>query len=534
MVAEFPLRIGTRALAVVTARLEAARQLYNAVLGDALRRLARCHRDSGWTAALALPKATPEQRKARGQAFRDIRTQHGFTEYALHAHPSLAASCWLRGHLDVHAGQGIATRAFRAADRWAFGAGGRPRFKRCGELESVEGKSNASGIRLRILDGTLGVAWNGAFADLWLPLAWNGTDDVWRHALALLGALGPLPLKATPDAVKYVRLVMRTLKGRRHLFAQVVLEGDPLRKAKHAVADRDGALDLGLAEVAVVLPPTSTQPARAVKLPFCAGLDAKAAAIRRYQRLVDRQRRAANPDNYRPDGTMKSRNQRQPWVRSRSQGKVELRLAEAARTMAAQRTSLQGATAHAVLALGNRWLGEDVNVRDWAQEHGRSVGHHAPGLCQARIATLAEASGGSFGRFSTWTTALSSVCLCGRRCKKGLREAWHTCGCKFVPDDHRADRNLFSAFLALFAGDGRLDAEAATAAWQAWGSDILLRRASREDETASGGPKGFPQPQAVRAVRRVEAQAGVRAGGGGNTTSGRAHRGSLPSLGGAP
>jgi hypothetical protein len=45
--------------------------------------------------------------------------------------------------------QTTALRAFRAVQHYAFGKRGRPRFKRFGALESVEGKSNAAVIRYR-------------------------------------------------------------------------------------------------------------------------------------------------------------------------------------------------------------------------------------------------------------------------------------------------------------------------------------------------------------------------------------------------
>lgn len=41
---------------VLLARLEAGRRLYNAVLGDALQRLAAMRADAAWAAACALPK----------------------------------------------------------------------------------------------------------------------------------------------------------------------------------------------------------------------------------------------------------------------------------------------------------------------------------------------------------------------------------------------------------------------------------------------------------------------------------------------
>jgi hypothetical protein len=130
-VAEFEVKATSKDLCVLRSRKEAGRQIYNAIEGEALRCLARMRRDPGFAMAKALPKG-PEKKAA----FEALRKRHGFTEAALHQHPSLAKDCWLRGHLDVHTQQKLATRAFRSVERWSFGGSGKPRFKRYGELES--------------------------------------------------------------------------------------------------------------------------------------------------------------------------------------------------------------------------------------------------------------------------------------------------------------------------------------------------------------------------------------------------------------
>jgi hypothetical protein len=97
-----------------------------------------------------------------------------------------------RSHLDVNTAQKVATRAFKAAERFSFGESGRPRFKPYGEIESVEGKSNATGIRYR--DGA--ILWNGKFAQLARSLIVKPGDQVQAYALD----------QASQNKVKFVRL----------------------------------------------------------------------------------------------------------------------------------------------------------------------------------------------------------------------------------------------------------------------------------------------------------------------------------------
>jgi putative transposase len=435
-------------------RLEAARQLKNAILGEALRRLERMRRDPAYAAAKALPRgwtkpdATPlqlVQAKARREAFSALRVKHGFREFDLHAHSSLSASSWIRQHLDINTAQKVATRAFKSAERYAFGQAGRPRFARYSEVKTVEGKSNTAGIRFRIVDGLDRILWSGAFGMLDLPLTVLPGDEVQAHGLRV----------AREGSVKYCRLLLRTIRGRKQAYVQLVLQGQAFRKGKHPVGKAEVGLDLGPSQVALVAE------GHAEVMPFCTGLNRQEAARRRYLRKLDRQRRANNPDNYRPDGTVKPRNQGNPWRSSLAMVRTRAALAEILRALAAHRKSLQGELAHKVLAHGNRVHVEKVDKRAWSKLWGRSVGHKAPGMFQARVKILAEASGGFQDEVPTQTTCLSSRCLCGKRRKKALRERHHECGCACIPPGTWVDRDEFSAFLAVHCRKGLLDEQEA-------------------------------------------------------------------------
>jgi hypothetical protein len=188
---------------------------------------------------------------------------------------------------------------------------------------------------------------------------------------------------------------------------------------------------------------------------------------------MDRQRRANNPENYNPNGTAKKGHRK--WKRSKRQRGTQRQIEEHHRKLGAQRKSLQGELAHQVLSLGNKVITEKVSKVAWAKRYGRSVGHKAPGLFETRVATLAKAAGGSFEAISTYSTLLSSRCLCGARKKKTLSERKHFCGCEHVPEGTFADRDEFSAFLAMFSQGSVLGIERAVKAWKLWGADCLLR-----------------------------------------------------------
>ena len=178
-VCELPLVLSGADERVLGVRFDVSRQTYNACLSEALRRLDLMRQSKEHQAARKLPRGKKGSRvaKARATAFRKANKRFGFREYDLHAWATQHISHqWLGEHLDSNTVQTLATRAFRAAQQYAFGKRGRPRFKGKNHLDSVEGKSNDSGIRWR--DDH--VEWLG----LNLPAIIDPRDPVVAHGLS--------------------------------------------------------------------------------------------------------------------------------------------------------------------------------------------------------------------------------------------------------------------------------------------------------------------------------------------------------------
>src|SRR6266852_1427361 len=112
-------------------RLDCARQVYNACLGESLKRLERMRASAEYVTAQLLPKGprASATAKVRSAAFAAVRQQFGFREYALHTYAVQFSHSWLGEHLDSNTVQKLATRAFLATQRYAFGKVGKPRFK---------------------------------------------------------------------------------------------------------------------------------------------------------------------------------------------------------------------------------------------------------------------------------------------------------------------------------------------------------------------------------------------------------------------
>jgi transposase len=174
---------------------------------------------------------------------------------------------------------------------------------------------------------------------------------------------------------------------------------------------------------------------------FCDELKDKQKEIRRLQRKLDRQRRANNPQNYNPDGTIKKG--KKTWRESTRLKITKRKLAELQRKLAVHRKSLHGNLANRILRQGKHIKTEKLSYRAFQKNYGKSVKDRAPGMFMEILHRKAENAGGFVDEFSTKDTKLSQYChKCGKYTKKPLSQRWHTC-CNL-----NIQRDIYSAFLA--------------------------------------------------------------------------------------
>ena len=433
---ELPLGVDEGQAKRIRGHLEAGRQFYNAVLSEGQRRLRRMRADPAWQAARAIPRAQKQDRQA---AFSALRQQYGFSEYALHEYAKQARVSWIAEHLDAVLAQTLASRAYHALNRVCVGEAHRVRFKSRGRgLSSIENKRNDTGLRFVLQqpeEGNQGwLLWKED--QLATIIDWN--DPVVKYGL--------------DHRIKYARLVQRKASSERaegadaqgfRYVVQLALEGVPHRKKKHPVGSDTIGADLGPSTIALV-----PQEGEASLSLFCEELESNARAIRRLQRKMDRQRRAANPGNYDEKGRIKKQGkQRLRWKTSKSYEHTRRRKAEKERKLAAHRKSLHGKKVHEIIAVGKTVILEKMSYKAWQKQYGKSVGLRAPGMFVEHLRRTVASTGGTLIEVPTRRTKLSQFCHgCGTCVKKPLSQRWHQCACGVGP----VQRDLYSAFLAAF------------------------------------------------------------------------------------
>ncbi|HEX4202843.1 MAG TPA: AAA family ATPase, partial [Ktedonobacteraceae bacterium] len=196
---ELPLVVDAGQAARLRAHLEAARQLYNAILSQGQRRLCRMRADAAWQEARTLSRT---QKAERAAAFSALRKTYGFTEAALHEAVKGLRVGWIAEHIEAVLAQTLATRAYRALNRVCLGKGRRVRFKSRGRgFASLENKRNDTSLRFVLQSPEAG---NAGFL-LWkgdqLPALIDWKDEVVTHGLS--------------HRIKYARLIQRSASSSR-------------------------------------------------------------------------------------------------------------------------------------------------------------------------------------------------------------------------------------------------------------------------------------------------------------------------------
>jgi len=469
------------------AHFEAVRCLYNALLGEAMKRLRLMRSDSRWQGARQA--AGTQERTA---LFSQLRREYGFSEYALHAYSTRARTSWIADHLDSNTAQKLATRAYQAANRVCLGQAGRVRFKSKGRgLDSVEGKSNKTGIRFV----------------LQAPEAGNASWLMWQRdrLAALIDWNDPVVKYGLDHRIKYVRLIRRKASSPRaqgadcegyRYFAQLVLEGVSYQKPKHQTGTAIVGLDLGPSTIAIV-----PQEGEARLLSFCSELKTDTQQKRRLQRKLDRQRRANNRENYDHQGRVKKGHLR--WKDSRGYKATRRRLSTQESKLAAHRKNLHGHLVHEIVACGTTITTEKLSYKAWQKQYGKSVDTHAPGMFIEMLKRTVARTGGILHEVPTHSTKLSQYCHgCHSYVKKKLSERWHQCPWGIGP----VQRDLYSAFLAAYLDPRTLVPSIAQESWES--AETRLRAAIEDvQQRANAGqvlPQSFGMPRArARLPRRL-------------------------------
>lgn len=208
---ELKLNTNETDLAVLTKRFNIAETMYNKTLKFAIKQLKRMKENKVYKQTLKKyleykKLNDKENTKLYSSLLNDIRLSYCLSEYQLHSFIKVQQNMYKK-HIDSSTAQKIASTVWKAVSDILFNDGRKLHFKKKGQLLSVEGKSNKTGIRYSIENNAL--TWN----KLIIPVKIRKNDLFIQESLL--------------RDIKFCRIVRKPFKHGFKYFLQLVLEGLP-------------------------------------------------------------------------------------------------------------------------------------------------------------------------------------------------------------------------------------------------------------------------------------------------------------------
>ena len=411
-------------------RFACANRIYNVLVRHARKQVQKLRQDKNYWELMGLVGEVGESAYKReiSKQLSEIRLSYGLSEYKFHSFVAEQQHKYKKD-IDANTAQKIATTAWQACEKALFGGGKEIHFRRLDDLRSMEGKSNASGIRFK--GGRL--FWNGLVIQ---PQIRKG-DSYAREALK--------------NRVKYCRIQRKPVGSGWHYYLQLILEGTPPQK--HIFPDGRVGIDIGTSTVA------AASEGDCILEELGADVEQHTREIDRIQRAMDRSRRATNPANFNKDGTAKKGHRK--WVRSKGYQKLRQRKRVLERKISDTLKQSHEAQADHILSMGTEIYVEDMNFSALAKKaketqkngkgrfkrrgrFGKTIRRHAPAKLIGVIERKLSYRDGCLHRVDTWSFKASQYNHEDDLYEKKPLEKRTTC-----IGDRVIQRDLYSAFLLM-------------------------------------------------------------------------------------
>ena len=451
-VAQFSLRTEKYQEDTLNKRFEIGRKIYNSLVTVSQKRYKEMIKTKKYRNLMSMLTGNKKSDKPIWKQINQMRKEYGLTEYSLHTDVKEMQKHFKK-NIDSFTAQKIATTLWKSYDKLFYGNGKRIYYKKYGDMNSLEGKSNSTGIRF--VDEHL--IWNGL--NIPVIIDWNN----------------PYEYQAMQSEISYCRIVRKFVRNKYKFYVHVVFKGIPPTKfnketgeIKHSLGKGDVGLDIGTSTIAIS---SNTD----VKLLILAD---KVQNIeddkRRLLRKMDRSIRATNLGNYNEDGTIKKQgNKKVIWNKSNHYVKYQNQLKELYRKQADIRKYQHECLANYIISLGNNIYVEQMNFAGLQKKaaktekndsgkfkrkkrFGKSLAKRAPAMLMTIINRKLAYYGLELIKINTFKTKASQFNhMTGEYHKKSLSQRWNDL------NGIKIQRDLYSAFLIMNISDdlGSFDIE---------------------------------------------------------------------------
>lgn len=443
-VVQFPLKTEIYQEDILNKRFEIGRKIYNSLVNVSQKRYKEMIKTKKYRNLMSMLTGNKKCDKLIWKQIDQMRKEYDLTEYSLHADIKEMQKHFKK-NIDSFTAQKIATTLWKSYNKLFYGNGKRVYYKKYGDMNSLEGKSNSTGIRF--VDEHL--IWNGL--NIPVVIDWNN----------------PYEYQAMQSEISYCRIVRKFVRNKYKFYVQVVFKGTPPIKfnketgeIKHSLGDGDVGLDIGTSTIAI-------SSKADVKLLILADKvqnieDEKCRLLRK----MDRSRRSTNPENYNEDGTIKKHgNKKVIWNKSNHYIKYQNQLRELYRKQADIRKYQHECLSNYIISLGNNIYVEHMNFaglqkkstkteRDDSgkfkrkKRFGKSLANRAPAMLMTIINRKLLYYGLELIEINTIKARASQFnhITCEYH-KKSLSQRWNDL------DGIKIQRDLYSAFLIMNISD---------------------------------------------------------------------------------
>ena len=382
---------------ILNKRFEIGRKIYNALAHVTLNHYQEMTKRREYRKAL-------EERDFK--TVNKIRQKFGFSEYSFHSLVKRMQQHF-KCHIDSNTAQKIATNLWKAYEKVFYDNGKKIHFKKYGTFDSLEGKSNKSGIR---------------FKDKHLE---------WLKLKIPVKIRTDYEIEALEREIAYCRIVR---DGRYYL--QIVFKGKAPEK-NHKVGKGDVGLDIGTSTLAIA----SEEEVKIIELADKS--QPKQQEINKLRRKLERSRRATNVDNYNADGTISKGKHK--WNRSKHYQETLNQLKEMYRKQRQIRKYQHECLANLVISLGDKVYVEKMNFAALSKKtkkaekndkgkykrrkrFGKSIANRAPAMFLAILDRKLKRNGKQLIEIDTQAARASQFNHIEQSYKKKkLSQRWNDC-----------------------------------------------------------------------------------------------------------
>lgn len=439
-IVQFPLKTEKYQEDILDKRFEIGRQIYNSLVNITQKRYREMVKTKKYRSLISQLSGDKRRDKPIWEQINDIRKQFGMSEYSFYCDIKQLQHHF-SDNIDSLTARSIASNLWRAYEKLFFGNGNKIHYKKYSTLNSLEGKSNSTGIRFK----NDAIIWNGL--KIYVVIDY---DNYYEN-------------QALKSEIAYCRIVRKFVRKKYKYYVQITFKGNPPIKVdnetgevKHCIGEGDVGIDIGISTIAY-------SSATDVKILELAD---KVQSIenqkRRLLKKMDRSRRATNPNNYNEDGTIKKQcNKKMVWNKSNHYVKYQNQLKELYRKQADVRKYQHECLANQIISLGDNIYVEKMNFSGLAKKStktekndkgrfkrkkrfGKSIANRAPSMLLGIIDRKLSYYGKRLIKIDTWSAKASQFNhFDGTYNKKKLSQRWNDF------NGIRVQRDLYSAFLIM-------------------------------------------------------------------------------------